>query len=367
MKILILTKRRYMGKDLLDDRFGRFRELPLHLAGLGHEVVGISSNYRRKGNKTIIDADSNKGSRVTWHSIDLSVSSVPTYCRRARELAMNFKPELVWACSDAYHAIFGAWLTKGIQARCTIDLYDNFESFGASKLPFVLPLFRQVVKRADGVTCFSKRLADYVANTYSRRKPTIVIENGVREDLFRPQDQQACRRRVGLPVNATIIGTAGALDSGHDIETLFHAFELLTNERTDIHLALAGPRSRWLRIPAGPKIHDFNILPHEEVASLIGALDLCIVCYRRSAQGQFSFPQKVYEIMACRVPLIAAAVGTTNELLVNYPECLYEPENPNSLADAIRRQLRVRTVVAINVPSWADSAKRLATFLARVV
>ena len=25
MKILVLTKRQYMGKDLLDDRFGRFR------------------------------------------------------------------------------------------------------------------------------------------------------------------------------------------------------------------------------------------------------------------------------------------------------------------------------------------------------
>jgi teichuronic acid biosynthesis glycosyltransferase TuaC len=40
MKILVLTKRQYMGKDLLDDRFGRFRELPLELARLGHEVIG---------------------------------------------------------------------------------------------------------------------------------------------------------------------------------------------------------------------------------------------------------------------------------------------------------------------------------------
>jgi hypothetical protein len=34
MKIFVLTKRQYMGKDLLDDRFGRFRELPLELAKL---------------------------------------------------------------------------------------------------------------------------------------------------------------------------------------------------------------------------------------------------------------------------------------------------------------------------------------------
>ena len=38
MKILVLSKRQYMGKDLLEDRFGRFWELPLELAQLGHDV-----------------------------------------------------------------------------------------------------------------------------------------------------------------------------------------------------------------------------------------------------------------------------------------------------------------------------------------
>ena len=41
MRILVLTKRQYMGKDLLDDRFGRFWELPLELARLRHEATGI--------------------------------------------------------------------------------------------------------------------------------------------------------------------------------------------------------------------------------------------------------------------------------------------------------------------------------------
>src|SRR4029434_5729673 len=41
MKILVLTKRQYMGKDLLDDRFGRFCEVPLELAHLGHDREAI--------------------------------------------------------------------------------------------------------------------------------------------------------------------------------------------------------------------------------------------------------------------------------------------------------------------------------------
>ena len=36
MKILVLTKRQYMAKDLIDDHFGRFWEVPFELAALGH-------------------------------------------------------------------------------------------------------------------------------------------------------------------------------------------------------------------------------------------------------------------------------------------------------------------------------------------
>jgi hypothetical protein len=71
--------------------------------------------------------------------------------------------------------------------------------------------------------------------------------------------------------------------------------------------------------------------------------------------------------MACRVPLIAAAVGTMVELLEKYPRCLYEPENPESLAEMIRWQLQNRVIVDAEVPSWTDSAKQLRDFLEAIV
>ncbi len=46
MKILVLTKRQYMGKDLIGDRFGRFRELPLELARLVTRLLGGGSLNR---------------------------------------------------------------------------------------------------------------------------------------------------------------------------------------------------------------------------------------------------------------------------------------------------------------------------------
>jgi len=292
---------------------------------------------------------------------------IERYARRALQLSREFHPDIVWACSDAYHAVFGLWLAGRVDARCVIDLYDNFEAFTASQVPGVLPLFRRAVKAADGLSVFSQRLADHVTRNYPRSKPTTVIENGVRLDLFRPLDRTECQRRFGLPQNARIIGTAGALDHSRDIETLFKAFEHLSREFGDLHLALAGPRENGLAIPAGPRIHDFKELPHTEVPFFYNSLDAAVICYRPSPQGEYSFPQKAYEIIACRVPFVAAAVGSMNELLRNYPDCLYRPENPGDLASMIKRQLDTQRIVEIAAPSWADSATHLSDFFLRIL
>ncbi|HEU4342885.1 MAG TPA: glycosyltransferase [Candidatus Binatia bacterium] len=370
MKILVLTKRQYMGKDLLKDRFGRFRELPLALARLGHDVVGLTLSYRPREEGSFMDFAEPAGSAVRWHSFNAIQAVVPRvgrFARRAVELATEFKPDIVWAGSDAYHVVFGAWLGKRVGARSVIDLYDNFEAFRASRLPPVLPLFRRAVRQVDGVTCFSKRLADHILIKYQRTHPTTVVENGVVKETFRPLDRQECRRRLNLPDHAQILGTAGALHQSRDVQSLFQAFRLLVDSGNEVHLALAGPRGPDVKIPTGPRVHDLGVLRHEEVPVFINALDLAVICYRQSKQGQYSFPQKAYEIMACRAPLIAAAVGTMIELLKNYPTCLYEPENPASLAAAARLQLRKKLIIARDIPSWLDSGRQLESFLEQVV
>jgi hypothetical protein len=132
-------------------------------------------------------------------------------------------------------------------------------------------------------------------------------------------------------------------------------------------LALAGPRKPLLKIPKVPKVFYLQKIAHEAVPSFFNALDVAVICYKQSPKGEVSFPQKAYEIIACHVPLVAAAVGSMKELLAEYPECLYEPENPASLARAIEHQLKARTIVNITAPSWADSAKRLERFFQDVL
>lgn len=365
MKVFVLTKRQYMGKDLLDDRFGRFRELPLALAHLGHEVQGISLSYRPRAEGSIIDSRPPRDGQVVWHSFNLLNGFVPalrSYFKHARQLIRYFHPDIIWTCSDAYHAIFGCRLSQEYQTKCVIDLYDNFEEFGATKLPPVSALFKRDVKQADGVTCFSQRLAERVVQIYPRVKPTVVIESGVNTELFSPLDRTLSRQQLGLPEDATIIGTAGALHRGRGIDVLFRGLAILNAQDRNIHLALAGPRGRRTFIPRSPNIHDLGILSWNRVPLLINALDVAVSCYRDSKIGRYSFPQKAYEIIACQTPIVATAVGTMIDLLSSHPECLFEPDDPESFARAVRSQLAKPAPTGLKAPSWSDSAKQLEKF-----
>ena len=369
MRILVLTKRQYMAKDLLDDRFGRFRELPLELAKLGHEVRGVCLSYRPRGEGLVEDTALDGTGKVAWQSLNLCHFVIPgvfNHLKQVKKLLKEFQPDIIWACSDSFHVIFGVWLSHLYKTKCVVDLYDNFEAFGATRLTGILSLFKRAVQRAEGLTCFSRRLADRVQQHYHPKSETVVIENGVRTDLFYPRDRSECRRRLGLPEDAKIIGTAGALYRNRGIETLFRGFELLAAKDDTLNLAIAGPREKRIRIPAGPRIHDFGILPWDQVPLFINTLDVAVSCYRDSELGRYSFPQKAYEILACETPIVSAAVGTMIELLSLYPECLFEPDRPESLAEAVHTQLARPTRVAHRIPAWSDSAKQLEKFLLEV-
>ncbi len=370
MKILVLSKRQYTGKDLLDDRFGRLRELPLGLAQLGHEVKGLCLSYRPRSEEMLTDFDETAAGRVTWQSLNLGRFLIPGlvhYLFRAKTLVQQFQPDLIWACSDAFHAILGAAIAKHFSTKCVVDLYDNFEAFGATRTPGVLSLFKRAVRNADGVTYVSKSLSNYVSQNYCPIGPTMVLENAVRKELFYPRDMYSCRRQLGLPEGVTMIGTAGSLFENRGIKTLFDGFKILTESENNLHLVIAGPRDRSSQIPKGPQVHDLGILPLERIPLLINALNVAVIYNRDSKFGRYCFPQKAHEILACRTPVVAADVGTMQDLLRGHSELLFEPDNPRSCAEAIQSQLCKPTPLDIDVPSWPSFAEHLAKFFATII
>ena len=351
MQILVLTKRQYMSKDLLDDRFGRFREIPLALGQMGHEVKGLCLSYSKRNEGWVQDGP------VLWKSINATRLKLPGLLRfivEAQKLAK--KSDVIWACSDSFYGIIGYFLSLKYHIPLVFDLYDNFEYFLMARMPIIKQLYRWVIRKSAAITCVSRPLARLV-RSYRKNGRVYVIENAVRKDLFKPMIKKTCRDVLKLPQNARLVGTAGALDRNRGIQFLFEAFDMLKTKHLGLHLVLAGPRN--IRIPFDNRVHDLGILPLEKVPILLNALDVVIICNRENEFGRYCFPQKAREIMACDIPLIAARVGSMAELLKNHSEWLFDPDDASDLARVLENRLGDRRTGYEKVLSWSEVATEL--------
>ena len=351
LKILVLTKRQYTNKDLLDDRYGRLRELPYQMGLRGHNVYGLCLSYCKKEEGVITDGE------VRWESINASISKLPgllRFIKRAEQIAQ--RADVIWACSDSFYAIIGYCLSLKYRIPVVCDLYDNFEYFLMARLPIIKQLYRLAVRRCDAVTCVSNPLAKLV-HSYGRSDYVFVLENAVREDLFVPANKEMCRKTLVLPRDIRIVGTAGALGYERGTQALLQAFQLLKQKHLDLHLVLAGPRN--IRIPFDNRVHDLGILPLEKVPILLNALDITIICNQENEFGRYCFPQKAREIMACDIPLIAARVGSMAELLKDHSEWLFNPDDASNMARVLENRLEDRRTGYKKVLSWSDVAAEL--------
>ncbi|MEB1528287.1 glycosyltransferase family 4 protein [Xanthomonas sp. WHRI 7945] len=353
MKILVVCKRQYSDKDLLEDRFGRLYELPRELARQGHSVRVCALSYRRRPEDATPKPDD---LGVQWHSINALPQGLLRHFQWLDTATSRWRPDVVWASSDMLQAVLAAkWAIKR-DVPYVIDLYDNYESFGLSRLPGLSGAFRSACRRAYALTAVSHALAEYVRGNYRVAGPVHVVVNGVNTEIFHPLDKHSSRTALGLPVDARLIGTAGALTSSRGISDLFDAFIQLAQGMQDLWLVHAGPTDRTVRRYRHPRIIDLGRLPQTEVPRVLASLDVGVVCNRSSAFGRYCFPLKLHEMLAMRVPLVATALGDVAQVLDNHAPCLYEPGNVEMLADRISMQLAHPSIRAIRIPTWRNCA-----------
>lgn len=366
MRILVLSKRQYTNRDLLDDKFGRLWEIPLALARRGHQLRGLCLSYAPRREGEYVDIDDRSSAFVNWQSLNAGKSKVVgllRFAKAAADLTKSFQPDVIWACSDTIYGVLGVRLARKFSTRCVFDLYDNFESFASYRIPGVARAYRRALRSAAALSCVSTPLKDMIVSRYGVENPIALLTNAVDKQVFKPRDRQACRLELGLPAEARLIGTAGALDASRGIDALFRGFERLAASDDSVHLVVAGPRGTDIRLPAGARVHDLGILSPDRVPIMLNALDLAVVCNVDSDFGRYNFPQKAFEILACGTPLIAARVGSLRSLLAEYPGLLFDPGDGEDLARTAALQLDNPVRPEFPVPSWDEAAAGFDAFL----
>jgi teichuronic acid biosynthesis glycosyltransferase TuaC len=367
MRVLVLAKRFYTGKDMLIDRYGRVYEFSRVLASLGHSVYGVVLDYRMSGDdgggRCIQDG------KLTWETGKLfpnPFSGILAYLDRITSAVSRFTPDTVLSVSDVFHVVLGDWLAAKYGLRHVVDLYDNYESFSAARIPGLISLFRRALRRADGIVCVSQPLATYVRDQCRLQTTPQIIRNAVDTKRFLPRDRTDCRRTLHLPEGKILVGYGGAIAGSRGINVVFQAHRELKAGNPDIHLVLAGPVDKYTEIPNNKDVHYLGELEYTNMPEFFSALDVGIVSNRDSSFGRYCFPQKFFEMLACDTPVVTASTGEMTDLMEGCAHAVFQPEVIKDLVRAVLKQLDTPCKPTIDIPCWFRQGKVLSDYLESV-
>lgn len=353
MRIAFICKRRYTGKDVIAERYGRLYEMSRFLAERGHSVRAYCLDYH--SNESGIWTHTLESGSIHWESLPVSIRAPATLAHvplRLLRTVRNFAPDVLVGASDIPCIILATWLARRLGVPSAIDLYDNFESFGQARIPGFRMALGSAARSAMLVTCVSRPLSEFAIRRYRLKRRPLTIPNGINPRVFKPMDKMMARAQLGLPEDAKLVGTAGGLSSAKGVDVLYAAWQKLAGHNSNVHLVLAGPSSPDTPRPAGDRVHYLGNLAHEQIATLFNALDVGVVTLADDAFGRFCFPQKACEMLACNLPIVATDVGVMSDLLFGHPALLYPARDADALSHAITRQLENPVMPNIHAMDW---------------
>ena len=349
LKLLFLSKRSPMGRDLITRPYGRFYYLPRYLAGRGHDVTILLLDYR-KGKPVDMRSDG-----IRWVSESLVMGTPVRYIRRLKRLLQETRPDWIVGFSDTYYGILASYFGQRYGIRSCIDAYDNYESY----LPWMKPLhrlWRRALSRADLVTAAGPDLATYMSQQH-RGRPAVVVPMAADPIGFGPMDQAECRSMMGLPQTGRFVGYCGSVHKNRGVEVLFDACSRLKQKHPDVELLLSG-RS-WDNVPIPEAARALGYIDDEKMPVLLNCMDVLTVINRASSFGNYSYPAKLYEAMVCNIPVVATATPATRWILEDHGDFLVPPSDPEKLCARLEQSLNLGRVEYERVTDWQTACDTL--------
>jgi teichuronic acid biosynthesis glycosyltransferase TuaC len=170
-----------------------------------------------------------------------------------------------------------------------------------------------------------------------------VIPNGVDSGIFYPRDRFRCRAKHGIPAEAKVVLSAGALIARKGHDKVIEVVSALAADGFRILLIIAGKPGREGNYRAEIEncvsrlglTHSVRLVGQVSIgmmAELMSAAD--VFCLASSREG---WPNVVHEALACGLPVVATDVGAVPDLIASPDDGAVVPVNDKqALAAALR-------------------------------
>ena len=295
----------------------------------------------------------------------------------------NHRPDFIYERASLY-ATAGAFLARELERPLILELNSplaveqtTYRATGLGEL--AAQAERWTLARADAVLAVSDLLRVYAISLGADPDRVHVVPNGVDTERFHPgESDPEMGKRWGLG-DGPVLGFVGGLRPWHGVKVLPAVLERLAPNHPGLKLAIVGDgplRGDLERDVRERGLADNAVftgsLPHEEIAPLIRRFDVALAPYPRPDHDFYFSPLKLFEYMACGVPVVAAGLGQIEEVVRDGDTgLLYPPDELNALLEACERllsdpdlRLRISSAAAKeihNYYTWDHNAERVTT------
>jgi glycosyltransferase involved in cell wall biosynthesis len=179
---------------------------------------------------------------------------------------------------------------------------------------------RRVAARAQRIVAISQGLKDFYVEKGVPAEKIMVAHDGVDISAFDlPISRAEAREKLGLNTNGKIALYTGSTYAWKGVGTLKEAETLLPQVRV-----MVVSKRPFSEIPAYLRAADVLVLPNSGADAV---------------SSRFTSPMKLFEYMASGTPIAASDVPAVREILGENEAYFFTPNDPQSLAAAVRRAL----------------------------
>ena len=209
----------------------------------------------------------------------------------------------------------GRWL----QLPVTITLRGT--EVPHSRNPALRPRLARTLIAAARVFAVSDSLRRLAIELGAAAEKTEVVGNGVDTARFHPVDRIAARQKYGLPQDAKVLVSVGALVPRKGMHRVIEVVPALLERHSDLHYAIVGGASpegdnraeltaQVGRLGLAERVHFLGPLPPDELKWPLSAADIFVL-----ATGNEGWANVFLEAMACGLPVVTTDVGGNTEVV----------------------------------------------------
>ncbi len=372
MKILYISQQFYPEMGAAS---GRVYELSKYWVGLGHDITVLTS-FPNYPDGVIHESYKSKSKRLFLReTIDgikvIRTFTLPTHLRSALRRGLYYisyyissslaglfleSYDVVIATSPSLLTGLTGLLVSRLKSTAFVfevrDLWPEvITAIGAGKeSSLTYRIFNKIASilytKSDLIVVVTESFRDQIISSRGIRPEKIkVIENAVDTEFFKPftVDPESVKE-LGLK-NRFVVSYIGTIGYTHGVEVILNAAPEIKREIPELIFLLVGSGSDKERLQKIRNDMDLDNVrfveqqPKSTIPTFINASDVSLVLSIKQPLLHKTIFAKVFEPMACGIPIIVGAIGETRNIVIEKANCgiSFEPEDPQGLIDSITK------------------------------